>query len=63
MTCAPRVTASTRAAGRESLRQAAVHPLRIDVATYDFADARTALHDVAGDQVRHVAVLNMWGQG
>jgi alcohol dehydrogenase, propanol-preferring len=57
------VTANTRAAGREFLTLAAAHRLRIETTIYDFADARTALHDLAGDRVRGVAVLDMSALG
>jgi alcohol dehydrogenase, propanol-preferring len=57
------VTANTRAAGREFLDLAAAHPLRIETAMYDFADAAGALQDLAADRVRGVAVLDMSAQG
>jgi propanol-preferring alcohol dehydrogenase len=53
------VTANTRAAGREFLDLAAAHPLRIETATYAFADAERALQDLAADRVRGVAVLDV----
>jgi propanol-preferring alcohol dehydrogenase len=57
------VTANTRAAGRQFLDLAAAHPLRIETAVYDFADAGQALQDLAADRVRGVAVLDVSAPG
>jgi alcohol dehydrogenase, propanol-preferring len=55
------VTANTRAAGREFLRLAGNHRLRIETAMYDFLEAPQALGDLLADKVRGVAVLDVAG--
>ncbi|MEU8619541.1 zinc-dependent alcohol dehydrogenase family protein [Streptomyces sp. NPDC048623] len=55
------VTANTREDGRAFLAAAAEHRLRPTVSRYDFADADTALDDLAAGRVHGVAVLHMSG--
>ncbi|MFF0476552.1 zinc-dependent alcohol dehydrogenase family protein [Streptomyces sp. NPDC004284] len=55
------VTANTREDGRAFLASAAQHRLRPTLSPYDFADADTALDDVAAGRVHGVAVLRMPG--
>lgn len=53
------VTANTREDGRAFLVAAAEHRLRATVTAYDFAQADTALDDLAAGRVRGAAVLRM----
>lgn len=51
------VTANTRDDGREFLRVAGEHRLRVATTSYDLTDADQALSDLAADRVRGAAVL------
>jgi propanol-preferring alcohol dehydrogenase len=53
------VTANTRRDGRDFLAIAAEHRLRITLSRYEFAQADTALDDLAAGRVNGAAVLHM----
>lgn len=55
------VTANTREDGRAFLAAAAEHRLRPTLTRYDFADADTALDDLAAGRVHGAAVLHLPG--
>jgi len=57
------VTSNTRRDGEELLRLAERLRVRVETTPYDFADADTALRDLAGGRVRGAAVLHVGDSG